>query len=82
MVVLFELVAYRRDDYVGGTDNLEECDITRAIKRNDQFAQKGAPAGLAAREGRGDGAAERRVNLTRCHNTTRKRKFFGGFYVG
>ena len=73
VVVLFKLVAYRRNDYVGGAGNLEQRHIARVAKRNDQFSQKGALASFAAREGRGHQGSDARAN--------RDKRLFGQFEI-
>src|SRR5450755_589943 len=66
VVVLFELVAYRRDDDVGAAEDLEERDIARATERNDQFAQERALARFAARKRRALQRGEAGANGDKC----------------
>ena len=62
MVVLFQLVANRRDEYVRRTGDLEKRHVTRAPEWNDQFAQEGALPGFAASEGGSFEGGEARSN--------------------
>ena len=57
MEVILELVAHRRNHHLGGVDDLEQRDITRASERDDEFTQERALAGFAAPQPRGSGGA-------------------------
>lgn len=52
MVVVFKLVAHGQHRDVGVVLDLEQRQIARSSKRNDQFPKERALAGLAAGEGR------------------------------
>src|SRR4051812_16752985 len=53
---------HRRDDDVGGAEDLEERHVARVAERNDQLAEERALARLAAREGGGSQGGEARLD--------------------
>jgi len=62
VVILFELMAHCRDDHFCGSGNLEERNIAGIAKPNDQLAQKGVLACLAAGEGRAPQSGDPRTD--------------------